>query len=383
MLMGDSNANYSGEYISTLVTCQKVIAQQLAKLPLEVYLKDTEKGKVKHKQHKLYKLLHSAPNAYTTSYNFIQMMLMQMLDTGNAFAKILRDSKGNVISLEIIPNSEIKGYKITGNNLYYYRLKDGNKNGETLHNDDVIHLRFISSIGVMGINPVEVIYQELNNIWHGRTTLNSTYKNNLNIDKYISSDILNFGTKGVQEAVDNIKKEYSGSLNTRKVPVLPAGFKVNSITGGSIQDAQILESMHFSKRDISALYGVPLHFLNADGGSYASLEQNNLAFKTNTLAPISRMIKQELENKLLSDMEIDAGVSIEFNFNGNMESDMATRVNYFKSMQSMGAITANEIATLEGFETFEGGDKHYLQAQYIAVEDQNTTQENEGKENII
>lgn len=48
MFPNEANKNYSGEYISSLVTCQKVIAQQPAKFPLEVYINDATKGQVKH-----------------------------------------------------------------------------------------------------------------------------------------------------------------------------------------------------------------------------------------------------------------------------------------------------------------------------------------------
>ena len=98
----------------------------------------------------------------------------------------------------------------------------------------------------------------------------------------------------------------------------------------------------------------------------------NLNFKSNAIAAIMRMYRQEMEFKLLTIKERKEGYSIEFNANAMVETDYKTRMEGYKTLQGSGAITANDIARLEGFETFKNGDKHYIFNQVVAIEDMNS-----------
>jgi HK97 family phage portal protein len=363
----NSSFDPNSQLLTVQLTCEKILAEYLAKLPLEVYQSDPAKGKLKQKSHDLYRLLHNKFNHFQTSTLAIQQLERWRNHYGNSFAKIWRNGAGKVVSLELIHPNQIKGYKIVNNKLFWYREweENGKEKKETLNNDQVLHFRFISEDGIVGLNPSQVLIKELDNIHQGRTTLNNAYKNNLNIDKYFESTISNFSSKNAKESVEELRKEYSGSLNSKKTPVLPAGFKLASIQGASIQDAQILESMGVSKADVYGLYNLPV----PEKKSYNSLEQETLNLKTNTLQPIARMYRQELEAKMLSDEDIEQGMSIEFNLDAVVEVDMKTRSEYLRTLQQGAVISANDIAKIAGFETYEGGDLHFIQSQNIPVEE--------------
>jgi hypothetical protein len=70
------NADFDPEngILSTLLSCHKILSDQLAKIPVEVYGTSKEKGKVKLKAHHLYGLLHNNPNSYQTSFSFFQTL---------------------------------------------------------------------------------------------------------------------------------------------------------------------------------------------------------------------------------------------------------------------------------------------------------------------
>ena len=85
---------------SVVFACVKVLAESVASLPLHFY-RYTENGKERAIDHKLYKLLHDAPNDRITSFVFREMLMTQLLLWGNAYAWLRLDEKGNV--QEIIP----------------------------------------------------------------------------------------------------------------------------------------------------------------------------------------------------------------------------------------------------------------------------------------
>lgn len=357
--------------LTAQITCEKINAEQLSKLPLGTFKSDDKKGKLKDKAHRYYDLLHSNPNNFQTSTLFVQQLERWRGHYGNSFAKIHPDGNGFADRFELVHPKQMKGYKITNGKLFFYREweENGKRRSETLNNDQVLHFRGISEDGIFGLNPTYLLLAELENIHQGKTTLNNAYKNNLNVDKFFETTIQNFDSKTAKANISEVRKEYTGSVNTGKVPFLPAGFKLTPIQKSSFQDAQVLESIGFNKRDVAAFYGTPLHLLGIDGQSYNSIEQQTINFKTNTLQPIARMYRQEFEKKLLTPDDIANGVSIEFNLNAVVEVDMKTRTEYFKAHKAMGNISSNAIAKIEGFETYEGGDLHFIQSQNIPVEE--------------
>ena len=358
--------NIDNDLIASVFTCEKILAETLSKLPLEIYQSNEDLGKIKQKNHSLYRILHNYPNQYSTSTSFFSTLEKHRNHYGNAFAKIIRNRVGKVQSLEIVHPKYITGYKLHKGNLYFY-FDDG-ENQEVINNENILHFKFLSEDGLFGLNPLQVLYSELDNIFQGKTVLNKAYRNNMNTERVIETPSLNMNTANAKASLDELRKEHSGAANTGKTPVLPAGFKMISLPKVSMQDAQILESINYSKKDIAALYGVPNSMLGMDGQSYNSIEQMTLNFKTNTLQYIARIYRQELERKLLSDAELNQGITIEFNLSALVETDMKTRIEYLSKLFQMGVLPQNEIARIEGFPTIEGGDYTWMQSQYVPIQ---------------
>lgn len=345
----------NNDTLSTILTCEKILSESLAKMPLEVYKNDEVAGRIKDKQHPLYNILKKYPNNYTTSTTFFATLEKFRNHYGNAYAKINRDGAGAVVNLQVIHPTLVTGYKVMNGELFFL-IED-----KAVKNDDILHFKFTSDDGgIIGLNPIKALNSEVENIFQGKLTLNNAYRNNLNIDKYISSDTANFNTTNAKQSIDKMKEEYAGSVNNKKTPVLPAGFKILAAPTSSIQDAQILDSMNFAKQEIAALYGVPTFMLSMEGSSL-SIEQMGLQFKTNTLMYITKMYRQELERKLL---DINDEVhTIEFNTDSLVEIDYNTKVQGTIAQKNAGLLSPNDANRILGNKTFENGDYHYTQMQ--------------------
>ena len=73
-------------------------------LPLHLY-KSKSEGKEKAKTHPLYSILHDEPNPEMTSFVFRETLMSHLLIWGNAYAQIIRNGKGEVLSLYLLlPN---------------------------------------------------------------------------------------------------------------------------------------------------------------------------------------------------------------------------------------------------------------------------------------
>ena len=109
--------------------CVRILSEAVASLPIHVYrYKDGEKEMVC--DHPLYTLLHDEPNPEMTSLVFRETLMSHLLIWGNAYAQIIRNGKGEVLSLyPLLPNK--MSVERDSNGVLYYvysRYTDENPN---------------------------------------------------------------------------------------------------------------------------------------------------------------------------------------------------------------------------------------------------------------
>ena len=140
-------------------------------------------------------------------------------------------------------------------------------------------------------------------------------------------------------------------------------------------DAVFLSMIEFNANQIAALFGVPSHLVgNMTTSKYNSIEATQIGFKVNTVSAIARMYRQEFEYKLLTtDERKKKNQSIEFNLMGLVETDHRSRLEGYRILANIGAMTPNKVALMEGLEVYEGGDDHYIQTNMMSVEKYNAT----------
>ena len=91
--------------MTAVYSCVRILSETLAGLPLHVYKYNDSGGKEKNLKHPLYKLLHDEPNPEMTSFAFRETLMSHLLLWGNAYAQIIRNARGEVISLyPLMPN---------------------------------------------------------------------------------------------------------------------------------------------------------------------------------------------------------------------------------------------------------------------------------------
>ena len=76
-----------------------LISSTVAQLPLKIYRRLPDYGKVEEKSHQLYGLLHDAPNPEMTSVDFREAVQSDLCLYGNAFVQVVRDDQGRVTQL--------------------------------------------------------------------------------------------------------------------------------------------------------------------------------------------------------------------------------------------------------------------------------------------
>jgi HK97 family phage portal protein len=147
----------------------------------------------------------------------------------------------------------------------------------------------------------------------------------------------------LQEAFDS---RHRGWKNSHKTAVLSGGasYKPTSINP---QDSQLLEARNHAVADVARAFSIPPHLLGLDQGmSYASVEQNNLAWVTHGLRPIVSKLESGF-SKLIRMSPGAENAFIKWNLDGLLRADYNSRLAGYSTGLQSGFFSINDIRRFE------------------------------------
>ena len=142
--------------MTAVYSCVRILSEAIAGLPLHVYKYNETGGKEKAVDHPLYFLLHDEPNPEMTSFVFRETLMTHLLLWGNAYAQIIRNGKGDVVSLYPLMPDRMTVNRDTKGQLYYeYQVSNDDAptvKGSTviLKPSDVLHIPGLGFDGLVG-----------------------------------------------------------------------------------------------------------------------------------------------------------------------------------------------------------------------------------------
>jgi hypothetical protein len=151
---------------------------------------------------------------------------------------------------------------------------------------------------------------------------------------------------------------HAGIDNAHRVAILEEGMKWTP-TSIPPDDAQFLQTRKFQIEEVARWFNIPPSKLRDTGGvSYSSLEQENIAFLSETLRPWLIRLEQEFRRKLL--LPESSELYCEHSVEGLLRTDLSARYAAYAVGRNWGWLSVNEIRALENLEPVAGGDV-YLQ----------------------
>lgn len=354
---------------STYYKCIKYISESVAKIPLHLKKSDNI-GEIKAINHILYNLLRYRPNPYMSSLDFWKCLEARRQHNGDAFALIIRDSKG--IAKELYP---IDVVRLVVDNVGLCKSSKKNKvlveyqvEGRTYNclYSEVIHLKSFTLDG-LNSKPVRKVLNDLID----------TNKSSLSYQKELFKNGLT--SKALVQMVSDIKDEkelvkvqakFNRLFSAKgRVLTVPAGFNVTPLNL-SLADSQFEQLKKLNAIDLATAFGVPPYLLGyMDGYNNNSLEQSNLSFLNSTLLVLLQSIEQELNYKLLSDNERKQGYYFEFNQNVLLRTDSKSQSEILTKYVASGIYTPNEARELLGFNRYEDGDDLIVNSGVLKLKD--------------
>lgn len=339
--------------ISAYWACIKVIAEDIAMLPLPVYRRRDDGGKTRAPFHPLYDVLHDEPNQFQDSFSFRFYMTACAASWGNGYARIVPGVRGAVDQLRPIHPSRITP-KYDGDSLSYLLKLAGNRT-ETLHPDEVFHLPgvTIDGDGTFGASVLR----------YARETLGAAYAADSYGSRFWSQDATpgvvlehpkTLSDNAAKRIEENWNANHAGYQRARKTSVLEEGMKA-SIIGMSNEDAQFLETRQHNVVEICRWFRMQphkiAHLINA---TFSNIEHQSIEHVTDTIQPWATRWERAIKRQLIEDKR---HYFAEFLFDALLRGDTASRYAAYTSAVGGPWMVANEARGKENMNTIEGGDE--------------------------
>lgn len=356
--------------LSTVYRCVDVISDSIAQLPLETFKIDSDGFKRPFVDHPVYSLLNEEPNEDMTRYTFFKTMVASVLLKGNAYAYIERDNRGNAIQLIYLPFHYVdivwiadtsgiqrKRYKVIG----FHDLVEPK---------DMIHVLNFSYDGIIGVSTLTHARQTLSISTDSEQHSQNFFANGAGLSGVLTVEGVRMNEKQRDENYREWQKRVIN--NSNGVVILEGNMKYQPITINP-KDSQLLESRQFNVVDVCRFFSVsPVKAFDLSNSSYATVEATQLAFLTDTVAPMLTKIELELQRKVFLPSEKRL-VKAEFNTSGFLRADKAAQATYLQTMFNIGAMTPNEIRRENNLPKVEHGDNAFVQVNIQTLEKATTT----------
>lgn len=335
--------------------CINLIASTTAGLPCPVYERLSGGGKERKPRNRVHQILNVQANSKMTAFTWRRLSMVHMLGWGNAFSRIERNNRNEVIALNPMHPADVQIVGLDRNGDLVYEWTDKKKRKFKFRQNQVLHLRDVSYDGILGISR---IMQQREII--GRSMAREEFQNRFYVNGASSSGVLMTEESLDEDEFERMRRQfdelYGGSNNAHRPILLDAGMSYKP-TSVNQRDAQTLESGKFDAARIASIYGVPLQLVNdMDSATRASTEQLFREFVQLTLGEHLPNLEQQFQMSLLREPEKRRGLFIEHVVDGLLRGDPDTRNEALKDAVLSARMTPNEARAKENLNPIDGGD---------------------------
>jgi HK97 family phage portal protein len=352
--------------VSAVWSSVELLCDNLASLPIFVY--EREAGPDGHKKlardTSLWTLLHETPNNRHTTMEFWQFLTLNYLLRGNAYARLIRNERGEVI--QMIPLSsdqvEVEVLRGTGDVVYKY-LYEGKM--AIYASDSILHWRDKGN-GIVGMSRLDYMRSTVNVAVSAQNHTANVYRKSAKrpgvfmIDRVLTEE---------QRAA--IRQNYKGLTegNDDDLLVLEAGAKFEPLNM-SPADIQLLETRKFTVEDIARWFGIPSAMINDTTKTTTwgtGVEQLIEGFYKFRLRPMLESLEQVLERRVLTPAQ-RRRYSVEFSLDAILRGSLSDRLETGSKAVQNGLMTRNEWRQLENLPPMPGADKLTAQVNLMPVD---------------
>ena len=235
-----------------------VIADTIAQLPVHVYRKNG-KSREYIPDHPVSHILATEANPNVVPFTYKQTTSAHRLLHGNGYSEIIRNGRGQAVSLEILEPERTRPEQDDQHSGIYYRYQ-GVRGQADLLSADTLHIKAMGHNGLIGYSPINLHRNAL-----GLAMAVEQFGSKFFANDAKSGGFLQHPGKLGEKAQENLKTslDTQGGLdNAFKVKILEEGMKFIQTTIPP-DDAQFLGTREFQIAEVARIYRVPLILLQS------------------------------------------------------------------------------------------------------------------------
>lgn len=288
------------------------------------------------------------PDVDTTKEAFYGSAIVSLLLEGNIFIRVFRNRRGEIVDMKVLNPLDVD-VKRNGQGRLIFNVK-GESRGLT--QDDIVFIPDVVMPGsIRGISRVDALKENF-----GLASALEKYAARFFGSGTQTSGVLEVPgnltaeqAKAMQEAFDS---RHRGWARAHKTAIITGGAQYKP-TNVPNDQAQFLDSRRMAVEDVARAFNIPPHLLGLPGtNTYASVEQNNIAFVTHTLRPIAQKIEGAMTALLAQETGKEAAF-VKFSLDGLLRADVNSRTEaYARGLQS-GYYKINDIRRFEDLEPID------------------------------
>ena len=300
------------------------------------------------------------PNRVQTWFEFIRDMWVAYLLRGNAYAAILRNSRGEPTELlwinpdaVIVLESSDGEWFYNVNRLGLFQIAMLRDMPIAIPADDILHIRGISFNMLVAASTIGL----------ARDSIGLAMGQNLQAARWVNSGarpsgVLETPHKLTEQTAKRLKSQWeefqSGVQNTGRTAVLEEGLQWKALQLTAV-DLQFINQQQMSVQEIARYFGVPTRkLMQADTSRGSTIIQEDQSYVNETVAPDLEMLEQKLVKTFNLDLE---GLGVDFDESPLLRADPLTRYNIGRIGILSGMISSNEWRRGERLPPVEGGDE--------------------------
>jgi len=341
--------------LATAHACTSIISQNLASIPLNLHRRAENGGRERATDHPLYGVLHDMANPQMTAFEARELMTVSLLQTGNSYARIEWNGRGQVKELYPLDPGSVTVERLESGRLRY-RVTDPRGGVRVYLQEEILHLRYrLARDGVMGLSPIQLTRETFNTaLTQQETAAKQAQKSFRPEGAVVFPNSIGSGKEGV---LARLREKIKENSSTAGVLVLDGGADWKSFSFSS-KDAEFLESRKLTNLDICRVFGVPPTVAGiTDNATYSNTDQESRALVVRCLAPMARRIEQAMNAALLTS-ESRKTLFIEHDLAGLLRGDLKARYEAYKIGREWGWLSPDEIRGWENMPEIEGGNEY-------------------------
>lgn len=333
------------------------IANTVACMPLHLY-----KGYELQVDDPRERCVSYAPNPTMTPYNF-KLAVEASRDTqGVAYIlNVVRPDGVTTDHLDPIDPSRVTVLYNTDTGEYWYRIALDNGRTVTVHSSYMIVLHHMSTDGVNGVSPIEVLGGTLK---YDRKVQEAS---ETQLEGFGDSIVLHYATSISDERRQQITQDFLDAYKASRghVIILDSGITADRISG-NVVDPKVLDVDNITKRKVAAVYNMPPRMLgDSTASGYSTSEQDINEFVKMTILPIVKQWEESFNRKLLTYEEVCEGYAFRFDMDSLLRGDTAAIADKHQKGVRSGTLKPNEARAENGLPPAEYGDELFISRDLI------------------